>query len=202
MVKYTGEELQFIRKLCAECYPPRKLASAVNVKFHRGRPVRTERSAEFAVAKLKITKRKFTRVCEVCGDPFETSWPQARYCKDECKAVTEREYAAKVYKRDPTANLQAQSLRVRERIEARWCIILEHFGDRCGRCKHQFQRVVYDLHHPAGKPSRKETPSKIIRAGTDEQFLKMLSETVLLCANCHRLTHAESGNWAPGRKDI
>jgi hypothetical protein len=200
-VKYLPEELQFIRELFASQHRPRDVAHKVNARFHEGRSIRTNKSIDFAGSKLGVTKRKFTRLCDVCHNPFETSWPQARYCGEDCKAVIAREYANGIYHRNPITNVQAQTERARKRIEERWVIILTHFGDKCGRCKETFPRIVYDLHHPNGKTSRKETPSKIIRVGTDEQFLKMLKETVLVCANCHRLIHAETGNWAPARKD-
>lgn len=66
-------------------------------------------------------------------------------------------------------------------------------------CKQSYPIVVYDLHHPNGKRSRKETPSKIIRTGTDGAFQQMLNQVEILCANCHRLHHAKTGDWAPMR---
>jgi hypothetical protein len=201
IVKYSEDELAFIRERCAERVAPRKIAHAANHKFHSGRPVRTECSIEFAVTKLRIAKRKFTRTCDVCSHSFETSWPQARYCGNACRAVIDREYANSAYKRSPAVNIQVQTQRVRERIQKRWAQILAHFGNKCRCCTQSFPQIVYDLHHPNGKSDRKDTPSKIIRGGTDVQFLKMLHETVLLCANCHRLEHAKTGNWAPARKD-
>ncbi len=34
-------------------------------------------------------------ICEVCGKPFETIWPQAKYCSDECRIKVEKEREAK-----------------------------------------------------------------------------------------------------------
>jgi hypothetical protein len=202
VVHYNPPELQLIQKLCGDRLPNEAIAHQCNTTFHANRPVRTAGSVQFATqCKLKISKRKFSRTCEVCKNPFLTSWPQARYCGEECKKVVEREYAQNAYRLNPAANVQAQTIRVRIRMEERWEIILQYFGDKCKKCQHTFPRIVYDLHHPDGKDSRKDTPSRIIRFGTDEVFRKMLAETTLLCANCHRLTHHESGNWAPKRKD-
>jgi hypothetical protein len=197
-VKYSADELRFISDMCARRSAPRNIAHAANDLFHCGRPIRTERSIEFAVAKQGLSGRRFTRLCAVCGGEFKTSWPQARYCGDACKAVVEREYATRTYQLGP---VQRQTARLRQRFDERWRLILHRFGNKCGRCGNRFPRVVYDLHHPNGKGSRKETPSKIVRQGTDEQFYAMMQVTTLLCANCHRITHAEIGNWAPGRKD-
>jgi hypothetical protein len=87
----------------------------------------------------------------------------------------------------------------RRRIDARWQVILANLGDRCSRCGQTFPRVVYDLHHPEGKAGRHETPTKIIRQATDTAFLEHLARWQIFCANCHRLHHAELGNWHPAR---
>lgn len=188
-------EMASVRKQCSE------IARACNEAFHGGRAIRTYRSVEFALLeKLKLGGRRFTKICMVCESPFETSWPQARYCGPVCRGVIDWEYTNRNYRADPASNVKAQQLRVRARTTQRWGIILDTFGDKRGRCKETFPYVVYDLHHPKGKASRKDTPSRVIRLGSEEDFARLLRETVLLCANCHRLTHSESGDWAPARR--
>jgi hypothetical protein len=61
---------------------------------------------------------------------------------------------------------------------------------------------VYDLHHPNGKKSRKDSPSRIIRSGSERDFNNMLQEVEVWCPICHRLHHAEMGDWAPMRKGM
>jgi hypothetical protein len=151
-------------------------------------------------SKIKRSNDRFTIVCEVCKTPFKSGWSNARYCGDECRAVVAREYANEIYRQDPKKNVQQQTVRARERIGRRWKIILNIKGDRCTKCKNKYPPVVYDLHHPNGKSDRKHSPSQIIRTGTNEAFQKMMDETELLCANCHRLHHAKTGDWAPMRK--
>lgn len=87
-----------------------------------------------------------------------------------------------------------------KRSKERWDIILNRLGDKCSKCQLTYPKVVYDLHHPSGKSSRKDTPSRIIRFATDQKFLEHLETWQLLCANCHRLHHAEIGNWHPAVK--
>jgi hypothetical protein len=189
-------EMSGVRKRAPE------IAAACNAAFHGGRSIRTHRSVEFALLeKLQKGGRRFNKDCVVCGNSFPTSWPQARYCGSDCRAVIDREYAKTTYRADPATNVGNQQIRVRRNTAERWKVILAKFGDQCGRCGLTFPHVVYDLHHPSGKASRKDTPSRVIRLGSKSDFERLLIETVLLCANCHRLTHSETGNWAPGRKD-
>jgi hypothetical protein len=198
---YSKEELELINKLYDEKKNREEIAARCNNTFHSGRPIRTTKSIEFSLReKLKRSNDRFEIVCEVCKTPFRSGWPNARYCGEECRAVINREYATKVYRLDPRTNIQQQSIRARNRISSRWDIILKKFGNKCGKCKRKYPRIVYDLHHINGKRSRRETPARIIRGGTEEAFQILLSETELLCANCHRLHHAETGMWAPMRE--
>ena len=199
-IQYTPQELDFISTSRAKELSNFEIARSCNAQFHGGRSIRTARGIEYALdGKLKKSKRHFTRKCAVCFTDYQTSWPLSRYCSEVCKAVIDREYATKKYRHDPIANVKLQTERVRARIEIRWVKIFESLGRTCSQCKIEFPRVVYDLHHPLGKRSRKDTPSRIIRAGTDADFERLLNETILLCANCHRLHHAETGDWGPRR---
>jgi hypothetical protein len=84
------------------------------------------------------------------------------------------------------------------RFERRWAYILRTKGDRCRWCRHRFPVVVYDLHHPAGKASWRETPSIIIRNASEATFLAHVERWELGCSNCHRLHHVATG-WSPRR---
>lgn len=199
-VKYSKEELSLIDTLIKEKTNFSDVASTCNEIYHSGRPIRTARGIEYvSLDKLKLSKKRFKKICNVCEKEFSTSWPIAKYCSEECRAVIDREYGFKRYHNDPVKEITINTKRVRARVELRWKIIFQKFGDFCGVCKLNFPRVCYDLHHPLGKSSRKETPSRVIRAGTNEVFQNMLDNTVLLCANCHRKHHATTGDWGPKR---
>lgn len=86
-----------------------------------------------------------------------------------------------------------------KRRDERWKLILLTLGNECQRCHQSFPIVVYDLHHPKGKKSRKDTPARIVRFATDKVFREHLAQWELFCANCHRLHHAEINNWHPAR---
>lgn len=200
-MNYGKSELLLIESLYDKGLNREDIAKHCNEVYYAGRPIRTARSIEFALSeKLKRTDDRFSHICEVCKSTFRSGWPNARYCGDECRAVIDREYANKQYQLDPKKNVLQQTIRARKKYSDRWVIILNTLGNKCRRCKKSYPIVVYDLHHPNGKRSRKETPSKIIRTGTDEVFQQMLNEVEILCANCHRLHHAETGDWAPMRK--
>ena len=200
MVIYGQEELDFIDELYSNGWNREDIAGACNKTYYNGRPIRTARGIEFALLeKLDRKNDRFEHVCEVCKTSFKSGWSNARYCSNECRAVIDREYANKMYKQDPKKNVLQQTIRARKRYYERWKIILSTLGDKCSHCKQSYPIVVYDLHHPNGKRSRKETPSKIIRTGTDGAFQQMLNQVEILCANCHRLHHAKTGDWAPMR---
>ena len=200
-MNYGKEELDLINKLYDDGLNRETIAASCNDRFYNKRPIRTARGIEFVLLeKLNRKNDRFQHVCEVCKKTFHSGWPNSRYCSDECMAVVKREYANRVYRQNPKENVLKQTIRARKRYEERWKIILTSKGDFCSKCKQKYPIVVYDLHHPNGKADRKSTPSKIIRTGTDEAFRTMLLETEILCANCHRLHHATTGDWAPMRK--
>jgi hypothetical protein len=200
---YSDAELDFIVNLRQDGKTPRPIALLCNEQFHGGRAIRTSRSIEHALRlRPALVRRRVQKQCVVCKNFFRSSWVQARYCSEECRTVIDREYAAGIYRSDPQRNVLQQTIRVRARTERRWGIILANFGDRCGKCLLTFPREVYDLHHPKGKNSRDSTPSRMIRSATDDDFHKMLTETVLLCANCHRLEHISTKDWAPARNGL
>ena len=202
-MNYGKSELLLINSLYDHELNREDIAKHCNKVYHAGRPIRTARGIEFALEnKLNRKNDRFTVVCEVCKNPFKSGWSNARYCGDECRAVIDREYARKSYRADPKKNVQQQTLRARDRIKRRWAIILVTKGDRCIKCKKTYPPVVYDLHHPNGKRGRKENPSRIIRHGSEKQFNEMLREVEVWCPICHRLHHAETGDWAPMRKGI
>lgn len=133
---------------------------------------------------------QFSGNCKHCERPFSSESPRADYCTEECRSKARWLRI----KSDPV-RLQKALLSSRvctaERTARRWKLIFEKHGDHCCKCKQTFPRCVYDLHHPdpKTKTSRKEIAGNIIKCGTDEQFYKLLDETLLVCANCHRLIH-------------
>lgn len=144
----------------------------------------------------------YSKTCATCGRLFEFAWPNGLYCSRDCRAQAIRQRAREKYSLDPRTDLDKQREKLVARRAARWARILAEKGDECSRCHQSFPVVVYDLHHPNGKASRKETPAIVIAQGSEEAFEKLLRETVLTCANCHRLTHADAGDWAPGRERV
>lgn len=69
---------------------------------------------------------------------------------------------------------------------------IAYLGGCCFLCKNTFHPSVYEFHHidPATKDYN---PSKMLQF-TKEKLLAELDKCLLLCANCHRLTHHE-GNY-------
>lgn len=65
--------------------------------------------------------------------------------------------------------------------------VIRHFGGKCQRCKKAYPRTVFDLHHLSGKT---ESPSSLLQNSNPEAIARELSLCLLLCANCHRIEHA------------
>lgn len=160
------------------------------------RPVRTGSKTDSAERRTM----SYQRTCKVCQSPFEHRYPHAVYCCNGCKKKADAAYAMLRYNADIAVARKLQVEHKRLRFAARWRLILDRFGNKCARCEQTFPPVVYDLHHVHGKKSRADTPAKIISNGSEKRFLSMLNEVTLMCANCHRLHHAETGNWAPARQ--
>ena len=69
---------------------------------------------------------------------------------------------------------------------------IQYLGGRCSKCLQEFHPAVYEFHHldPATKD---RDPSKMLSL-TWRKVAAELDKCILLCANCHRLTHHE-GNY-------
>lgn len=66
---------------------------------------------------------------------------------------------------------------------------IAYLGGYCNRCKQTFHPAVYEFHHLDPKTKDRD-PSKMLQLS----WIKVqteLDKCVLLCANCHRLTHHE-----------
>lgn len=135
----------------------------------------------------------WAKTCEVCGASFEGTGPAARYCSAVCHRRLVNERDRKRYGNNPRAFVSKVQKARANRVARRWSIILAVLGNECGRCKQAYPIAVYDLHHPEGKRNRRETPSNIIASASETEFLRHLATWELLCANCHRIHHAENG---------
>jgi ATPase subunit of ABC transporter with duplicated ATPase domains len=66
---------------------------------------------------------------------------------------------------------------------------VEYLGGRCNKCGKDWHPAIYEFHHT--DPTTKDRdPSKMLQLSW-ERLTSELDKCVLLCANCHRLTHHE-----------
>ena len=79
----------------------------------------------------------------------------------------------------------------KERIKIIKDVCIEHFGGSCCICKGSFHRRVYDFHHLSGKDNN---PSFAMANLSVEKIANEISKCIMVCANCHRLIHAEADN--------
>lgn len=140
---------------------------------------------------LKNRPANIHAICQRCQMPFMAKNSTARFCGDFCREAHHRDQSNARYHEDPAADVRRQLENRRVIADRRWEVILACFGDKCGDCGKTYRREAYDLHHKIGKKeSVTNTPSRIIRMGNQREFEKLLLETELLCAVCHRLRHA------------
>ena len=66
---------------------------------------------------------------------------------------------------------------------------VEYKGGACGRCGGVFPPAVYDFHHT--NPKEKDADPGTLMSYNWDTLKEELDKCILLCANCHRLTHAE-----------
>lgn len=77
----------------------------------------------------------------------------------------------------------------RENKRLRKIRAIEYLGGRCNKCGKDWHPAIYEFHHT--DPSTKDRdPSKMLQLSW-KRITNELDKCVLLCANCHRLTHHE-----------
>ncbi len=70
--------------------------------------------------------------------------------------------------------------------------LVEYKGNTCNRCGQSYHPACFDFHHI--DPSKKDyNISNLALQMNLALIYKELDKCVMLCANCHRLTHAEIG---------
>lgn len=64
---------------------------------------------------------------------------------------------------------------------------IQYLGGICSDCKQDFHPAVYEFHH-TDPETKDRDPSKMLQLSWAKVTAE-LDKCVLLCANCHRLTH-------------
>lgn len=106
------------------------------------------------------------------------------------KAYSERKEALLEYQRNyRAANREKIRKRDKEKRQQRLNQAIERLGGRCNLCGEEYPSCVYDFHHL--DPSTKEFTIGENMFVSEERFFNEVDKCVLLCANCHRITHME-----------
>lgn len=79
---------------------------------------------------------------------------------------------------------QTSNLRRETKLKA-----IEYKGGKCQRCEGIFPPSVYDFHHI--DPTIKDADPGSLMGRKWEKVKEELDKCVMLCSNCHRITHAE-----------
>jgi predicted HNH restriction endonuclease len=65
--------------------------------------------------------------------------------------------------------------------------LIQELGGKCNMCHSVFESAVYDFHHLNDK---KDSISAMFDKASIEAIKQEVKKCILLCANCHRITHA------------
>ena len=74
--------------------------------------------------------------------------------------------------------------------------MIEYKGGQCNRCNLKLENThysVFEFHHR--NPEEKDVNFAKIKYQKWDVIQKEIDKCDLLCANCHRITHAELENW-------
>lgn len=141
---------------------------------------------------MKYTKSE--KVCSLCGISkmfafFFKDKSKVNGISSACKSCMSD--AQKVRFKNPITR-KKQSIKVRKYRQARkeWLVKLR--GGKCDRCFGVFDEVCYDFHHIDNET--KEFHVGQLLNYSKEEILAEASKCLMLCANCHRLTHKEMRN--------
>lgn len=121
------------------------------------------------------------KVCNRCGE--------LKNIEDFYKRTKNSEYIQSVCK---TCSKKYHSKRIKE-VKIR---MINYKGGECERCHLKLEDshyCVFDLHHNV--PSEKHEKFKKIKFQKWEVIKEEIDKCMLLCSNCHRLTHAEIEEW-------
>ena len=66
--------------------------------------------------------------------------------------------------------------------------LIEKLGGKCQKCNGVFHYAAFDFHHLGDKI---EDISSMMDSRSEEEIFKEAEKCILLCANCHRIHHAE-----------
>lgn len=65
---------------------------------------------------------------------------------------------------------------------------IKRLGGICNKCKKEYEPCVFDFHH-VNRKEKEFLISKIL-SFSEERFWNEVDKCILLCANCHRIEHA------------
>jgi hypothetical protein len=91
-----------------------------------------------------------------------------------------------------SSNPSKNALRQRKWRKETKKLLVEQKGGCCSKCGYDKCIGALDFHHPTGE--EKLDRSLLLNVRSIDKVLKDVEPLVLLCANCHREEHYNSGN--------
>lgn len=98
-----------------------------------------------------------------------------------------REHFIELSKANEQRNKRQRNEYRKTRVRNHKLKAIEYLGGSCQRCGGKFDSCVYDFHHK--HPSEKEFEPSVLLNYTWDRIQEELDKCLLLCSNCHRITH-------------
>lgn len=83
------------------------------------------------------------------------------------------------------------------RIRIKKLKAVELFGNTCHRCGNTYHPAVFEFHHI--DPTTKNYHMSALFGQAWNVIEQELKLCIMLCANCHRLTHVDDEDWVPSK---
>jgi hypothetical protein len=120
-------------------------------------------------------------LAEIAADKEAKRRRHLRYKNEDYEPGSKHEYT--------TTNRERIVEYNRKRFNDRKDKAIAFLGGKCSKCEGVFHRAAFDFHHI--DPNQKDHTIASLISGREDVMYRELSKCELICANCHRILHAE-----------
>lgn len=152
------------------------------------------------MAKVQTHRRQ----CLQCNSEFFSRFYYAKYCSTECKHkfwdknrpkrdtyTARKQYYKNYYEKNKRAILDKNEVYNKEARRIRYEITDRLKSVPCNHCGKTFPPCAMDFHHVGDK---EQLISSMVRQNCKiDKLEKEIAKCVVLCANCHRIHHYNTG---------
>lgn len=75
-------------------------------------------------------------------------------------------------------------------VHSRRAKLIQHYFDRCARCRESYHPHVYEIHHITPASKKFNLSGRDLATHSWDEIMREAAKCCLLCANCHRTIEA------------